>query len=185
VKSFFSSRVSKFNAFMTLCTLGLTTVSLPVMAAPQEACVRTSSGDVVCGTSVPKPSRATQADNDTTTASETQGAVTWELKSCARSAKNVINCTVVITSQIDYNNGLYAAPYTKLVDGSGNEYFADKVQVGKKVDQKAVSFFMAKGASYRAIFSFTNVPSSVSQAVLFQISGSGSVYVNFRNLPIN
>jgi hypothetical protein len=134
---------------------------------------------------VPKPSRATQADNDITTASETQGAVTWELKSCVRSAKNVINCTVVITSEIDYGNKLYAAPWTKLVDSSGNEYFADKVQVGKKVDQKEVPFFMAKGARYRAAFSFTNVPNSVSQVVLFQISATGSVYVNFRNVPIN
>jgi hypothetical protein len=185
MKSFFSSRVSKFNASMTLCLLGVSALSLPVMAASPEVCVKTSTGDVACGTIVPRPSRATQADSDTTTASETQGAVTWQLKSCVRSAKNVVNCAVVISSEVDYGNGLYAAPWTKLVDSSGNEYLADKVQVGKKVDQKSVSFSMAKGASYRAIFSFASVPSSVSQVVLFQISGSGGVYVKFRNIPIN
>jgi hypothetical protein len=37
MKSFFSSRVSKFNASLTLCLLGVSTLSLPVMAVPQEA----------------------------------------------------------------------------------------------------------------------------------------------------
>jgi hypothetical protein len=185
MKSFFSSRVSKFNASITLCLLSVSTLSLPVMAAPQEACIKTSTGDVVCGELVPKPPKSNQPSNDETIASQTQFGVTWDLKSCVRNAKNVVNCTVVLTAETDTNTGLYAAPWTKLVDSSGNEYFADKVQVGKKVDQKAVSFSMAKGAIYRAIFSFTNVPNSVSQVVLFQISASGSVYTNFRNIPIN
>ncbi len=185
MKSFFSSRVLKFNAFMTLCTLGLTTVSLPVMAAPQEACVKTSAGDVVCGTPVQKPPKPNQPGNDEIIASQTQFGVTWDLKSCIRNAKNIVNCTVVLTAEADTNTGLFAAPWTKLVDSSGNEYFADKVQVGKKVDQKEVAFSMAKGASYRAVFSFTNVPNSVSQVVLFQISAKGSVHTNFRNIPMN
>jgi hypothetical protein len=54
VKSFFSSRVSKFNALMTLCVLGVNTFSFPAVAAPQEVCVRTSAGDIACGTPVPR-----------------------------------------------------------------------------------------------------------------------------------
>jgi hypothetical protein len=37
MKSFFPSRVSKFNASIALCLLGVSTLSLPVMAVPQEA----------------------------------------------------------------------------------------------------------------------------------------------------
>jgi hypothetical protein len=55
VTSFFSSRVSKFNLLVTLCALSLTTSGLSVMAAPQEACVKTSAGDIVCGQLVSKP----------------------------------------------------------------------------------------------------------------------------------
>jgi hypothetical protein len=49
MKSFFYSRVSKFNALMTLCLLGVSTLSLPVMASPQESCVMTSTSEIVCG----------------------------------------------------------------------------------------------------------------------------------------
>lgn len=184
MKSYFLPLFSKCNVPTVLLALGITTASFPAMAAPQEACVRTSAGDVVCGIPVPKPSSATQTAEETI-ASQTQFGVTWDLKSCVRGAKNVVSCTVVLSPQTDGNISLYAAPYTKLVDASGGEYFAEKIQVGKKVDQKVVPFSMAQGASYRAVFSFSNVPSSVSQAVLFQISASGNVYTNFRNVPIN
>jgi hypothetical protein len=63
MKSFFSSRVSKFNASMTLCLLGVSTLSLPVMAAPQEACMNTSTGDVGCGEIVPKLPKSNQPSN--------------------------------------------------------------------------------------------------------------------------
>ena len=185
MKSFFSSRVSKFNALMTLCALGATTLSFPGMAAPQEVCVRTATGDVVCGMPVPKPPKFSQPAIETTVDSQTAYGVTYELKSCVRGTKNLVSCTLVLSSDKEQNLGLHAAQWTKLVDSSGNEYIADKVQIGKKADRNTVSVTMAKGASYRAIFNFPDVPTSVSQAVLFQISGVGSFYINFRNVPIN
>ena len=54
MKSFFSSRVSKLNVLMTLGALGLTALSLPTMAVAKNACVRTSTGNVVCGELVPE-----------------------------------------------------------------------------------------------------------------------------------
>ncbi len=56
MKSFFSSRVSRLNVLTTLCALSVTTLSLPTMAVAKNACVRTSTGDVVCGELVPKQS---------------------------------------------------------------------------------------------------------------------------------
>ncbi len=46
MKSFFFSRISKFNVLMTLGILSLTTIILPVTAAPQEAPTKTSTGDI-------------------------------------------------------------------------------------------------------------------------------------------
>ncbi len=56
MKLVFPSRISIFYVLMSFGALGVTTSILPVMAAPQEVCVKASSGDVVCGMPVPKPS---------------------------------------------------------------------------------------------------------------------------------
>jgi len=64
-------------------------------------------------------------------------------------------------------------------------HFANKVQIGKKADRGSVPIAMAKGASYRTVFNFADVPASVSQVALFQTSASGNIYMNFRNVPIN
>jgi len=58
VKSFFSSLVTKFNLLLA-CTIGVVAFSLPAVSAPQEACVKTSAGDIVCGQLVSKPVEAT------------------------------------------------------------------------------------------------------------------------------
>ncbi len=185
MKSFFFSRVSKFNAFMTLCTLGLTTVSLPVMAAPQEACVKTSAGDVVCGTPVPKPPKSNQPGNDETIDTQVHGeGITLELKSCVKGARNTVSCTLVLRSPQDQNFTLYTARYSKLVDSAGNEYNSDKVKVGNRTGE-SLTLPMAKGATYRAIFNFVDVPASLSQAVLLQIGGNYGHLMKFRNVPIN
>ena len=46
---------------LPLCLLGLATLSLPGQAVPQEVCVLTSMGDVVCGQLVAKPSSGSQS----------------------------------------------------------------------------------------------------------------------------
>lgn len=48
------SRVLRFNVLTTLCFLGVTTFSLPMMAIAKNACVRTVAGDTVCGELVPE-----------------------------------------------------------------------------------------------------------------------------------
>ena len=54
MKSFFSSHISRLSVLTTLCVLGVTTFSFPMMAVAKNACVRTSTGDVVCGELVPE-----------------------------------------------------------------------------------------------------------------------------------
>lgn len=184
MKSFFSYRVSKFNALMTLCALGVTTFSYPAMAAPQEVCIRTATGNVACGMPVSKPPKSSQPAIETTIDSQTEYGVKWELKSCVRGAKNLVSCTLVLSSEADRGFSLNAAEYTKLVDSSGSEYSANKIQIGKRVDRSSVAINMAKGASYRTIITFADIPDSISQVVLFKVSYSNT-YASFRNVPIN
>jgi hypothetical protein len=55
MKLLFFSQLSKFNVLMTFCALGITGFTGTVAAVPQEVCVKTSVGNIVCGTLVPKP----------------------------------------------------------------------------------------------------------------------------------
>jgi hypothetical protein len=189
VESFFPSCVSKFNAFMTLCTLGLTTGSLPVMAAPQEVCVKTLAGAVVCGTPVPKPPNSNQPGRAETIESQTLAGVTLKLKSCVRGARNNAICTFLLSSNEDKPSMGLQVLSSKLVDSSGKEYLANRVQVGDSADQQQVNFPMVKGADYTATLTFSDVPTSISKMLLLQVRVFGVVYygtdLKFRNIPIN
>ena len=197
MKSFFSSHASKFHALMTVCALGTTILSLPVTAAPEEACVRTSTGRVVCGTPVTKPSSiSNQLDSDETIQTQVDPAgyggdyiVTWELKSCSRIKKNV-RCTFLISDNVDRSYGLWLGP-TKMVDSGGKEYLSSFIQSGTRSASAdgntatGIYIDMAKRIHYKVIIDFTGVPASLSQVALLQVRNSGGSGVSFRDVPIN
>ena len=172
---------------MTLCALGMPILSFPALVSSQEACVMTSAGDIVCGKPVPKSTPGqNRTDNDETLQRSIESNVTWELKSCVRKRGNV-SCTLVLTASDDrgdyvvvLNNG------TKLVDSSGNEYYASQVQIGKRFagSNSQLNFTMAKGAHYKVTIDFTDVPTSISQVNLLQIITYAYAQVKFRNVPI-
>jgi hypothetical protein len=184
VKSFFSSRVSKFNALMTLCALGVNTFSCPAMGAPQEVCVRTSAGDITCGTPV---SRSAQTNSNKKVQTQASGEVVFELMSCVRGSGNVVICTLSLSTQKDKQYSINLGPRSRLVDSSGNEYHAGKVQIGDRIANRdqTLYFNMADGAKYRTTVEFTDVPDAISQAVLVQIADSYGGAVQFRKVPIN
>jgi len=76
-----------------------------------------------------------------------------------------------------------------LVDSSGNEYYANRFQIGNRsaVANNRLWVNLVKGARYKTIINFTDVPTSISQVTLFQVdnAGYGSPVVKFRNVPIN
>ena len=188
MKSAFSSRASKFHVLMTLGALGFTAFSLPMTAVAQETCVRTSSGSVVCGTPVAKPgSRQEPSNNNVTIDTQIQGTVTWELKSCARGVRNVVSCTLSLSTSQDLGYVVVLNNETKLVDSSGNEYRANRVQIGDRTagSGNQLNFNMAKGARYRTTINFTDVPTSISQVALLQVVTYAYEQVKFRNVPIN
>ncbi len=189
MKSFFYSRISKFNTLMTLCALGITIPGLPVTAVAQEACVKTSTGSIVCGTPVQKPSsNSNRTDSDTTIQIEVDSYITLELKTCVRQQQKV-RCILSLTSSEDTSYGLFdftRGSSTNAVDGQGTSYRASLIRIGKDDPQNA-SIRIAKGARYKTIIEFADVPASVSQFVLLNLVPTNSPYrgSKFRNVPIN
>ncbi len=190
MKSFFSSRVSKLSVLTTFCTLSISALSLPGAAVAQEACVRTSAGNVVCGTLVPKSSSTqnrTSSSSTIETQVDTERGVKWELQSCMRKPRNVVSCTFLLSIKQDYQYGISLRNGSRLVDSSGNSYPASGLQVANTsagVDQFVWN--MAQGARYPTIIEFTDVPDSLSQVVLLEITPTwSSNHVRFRNVPIN
>ncbi len=117
---------------------------------------------------------------------ETQGSVTWELKSCARKPNTVVSCTLSLSSSQDLGYVVVLNNNTRIVDAGGNEYYASKVQVGKRIagSSSQLNFDMAKNAIYPTTIDFTGIPTSVSQITLLQIITISYIQVKFRNVPI-
>jgi len=117
---------------------------------------------------------------------ETQGSVTWELKSCARKPNTVVSCTLSLSSSQDVGYVVVLNNNTRIVDAGGNEYYASKVQIGKRIagSSSNLNFDMAKNAIYPTTIDFTGIPTSVSQITLLQIVTVSYVQVKFRNVPI-
>ncbi|TYQ28563.1 hypothetical protein PseudUWO311_03475 [Pseudanabaena sp. UWO311] len=189
MKSFFSSRVLKFNSLMYVCALGVTTFSLPMTAVAEEACVKTSAGNVVCGTLVPKSSSSSnRTDSDVTIDSQSHWSVTWDLKSCTRIQKKV-RCILSLSSNQDTFIRVYAS--TRIVDSEGTSYSASLVQFGSQKiaggghPYDNVGNSMAKGARYKTIFEFADVPASVSQINLLEAPDGANGSIKFRDIPIN
>jgi hypothetical protein len=188
MKSFFSARVSKLNVLMAVWALGVITFSLPVAAAPQEVCVRTEGGDVVCGKPVPKPKKIptrTTPDSDETIQTTVNDVVTWDLKSCVKN-QSTVSCTFSLSPSRDKRYLIYMDSYTTLVDGAGNEYSGSKIQIGQRYTGAggSLELNMAKGSHYKTIIDFNDMPNSISKVTLLQIrTYEGNV--KFRNVPIN
>jgi hypothetical protein len=151
--------------------LGITTLSIPVMAAPQESCVKTSAGDVVCGELLPKSySKPTRTDSSETLQTAVDNnpwypsmSPIWELKSCSRMKKDV-RCTFSVSNNEDYGGYHMKMGLTKIVDAAGNEYRAKFMQIGaKSASSGAVEINMTKGARYKTVIDFEAVPNSVSE----------------------
>ena len=196
MKLFFFSCVSRINVLMILYSLGVITFSFPVMAVPQEVCIKTSAGDIVCGTPVPKPkSNINRISREPSVARD--NIVTWELQSCTKGEGSFVRCSFSLSTSQDAKYTVISKEGSgpnggcKLVDSSGNEYRVSRIQMGNKFaggDDELV-FNMVKGSTYKITIDFANVPASVSRATLFTVGTYATVGgwggVKFRNVPVD
>jgi hypothetical protein len=113
------------------------------------------------------------------------GIVAWELKSCVREQLKV-SCFFLLSSSEDGGYGILGS---RMVDSEGTAYSPPSLiqfGTGSSTNGDRVNIDMAKGARYKVIIEFSDVPTSISQAVLLQLLPSGGSYsgAKFRNVPI-
>ncbi len=178
MKSFFSSQASKFYALMTLCTLGITTLSLPMTAVAQEACVKTSTGSVVCGTPVAKP-RA----NSSSEQRKVINSYVFLLKGCRR-FNTSIKCNFIITREGGEDNFGIKAPEVTIVDSVGKSYQGSAVELGGK-SGNSVFLTISSGINYVADIIFDDIPENITQAPalkFFVFANNFGNNIEFRNV---
>jgi hypothetical protein len=178
VKSFFSFRVSKLNVLMTLGALGLTTFSFPMTAVAQETCVRTSDGNVVCGTPVAKP-RA----NSSSEQRKLINSYVFVLKGCKR-FNTSIKCNFLITRDGAEENFGIKAPEVTIVDSVGKSYLGSSVEMGGKRGN-SVFLKISSGINYVADITFDDLPENITQVPvlkLFVFANNGGNNIEFRNV---
>jgi hypothetical protein len=185
---FFYFHGLKFNALMSLGTLAIATFSIPTTAVAEEACVRTSSGSIVCGTRVQKPSAGQSMQ--VVTARE----FSFELKKCKR-ASEAIKCELNITNkEKDRVLRLYGtgAAVSRAVDLQGNQYTVSYVDFGGARNNQFVDQTLVQGVRLKAYVVFDNVPPQINQFALLDLQvltyrgfGEGGVFpVQLRTINV-
>lgn len=173
---------------MTICTFGVSVFSIPALASPDEVCMKTSSGQVVCGKPVESPnSSSKKPDSDETIQTETADPFILELKFCARKMK-IVSCTFSLSSTVDQTLS-FTAKYSKMVDPEGTEYRLNKLQIGKNIagSNGSTRINLVKDIKYKGIVDIGEVPTSTPYISLLDIVADYTINgtnFNFRNIPI-
>lgn len=170
---------------MTLCTFGVSVFSIPALASPDEVCMKTSSGQVVCGKPVQSPnSSSQQPDSDKTIQTETLYSFIAELKFCARKMK-IVSCTFSLSSNVDQAYGSNMLN-SRMVDSEGNEYRPSRLQIGKNIagSNGSINMNLVKDIKYKAIIDIAEVPTSTPYISLLEIHVAYNGVFKFRNIPI-
>ncbi|MBD2612221.1 MAG: hypothetical protein RMY62_018700 [Nostoc sp. ZfuVER08] len=188
MKSFFSSQSSKFSLMMTFCTFGVSIFNIPALASPDEVCIKTSSGQVVCGKPVQSPNSSSQKpDSDETIQTGVYDNYILDLKSCRRKQRG-LNCTLFLSSNEDRIFDLYTNN-NRIVDNEGTEYRPNTIQVGKNMAGKGgvIKMNFVKNIKYKAVIIFDDIPTSTPYISLLEIVPGYFIRgepPKFRNIPI-
>jgi hypothetical protein len=167
-----------------------TSSSLPLSTpSPSQPPLTSTSPVVSTSSSTPSPvkrdDKINEIINGTTLQTELDGVVTWELKSCIREQTKV-SCIFLLSSSEDAGYGILGT--TRMVDSDGTPYPPSLIQIGTESGSNGnrVGNNMVRGARYKTIIEFSDVPNLVSQVVLLQVLPSSGYYsgVKFRNVPI-
>jgi hypothetical protein len=176
----------KFNALISLSTLAIATFSLPTTAVAEEACVRTSSGSIVCGTRVQKPNVGQSVQVIT------EREFVFELQKCKR-ASQTVKCELDVTNkEKDRVLRLYGRGdrVSRAVDLQGNQYIASYVDFGgarsTQIVGNYVNQMLVQGVRLKAYIVFENIPPQINQFALLELSAFEEELftVQLRTIPI-
>jgi hypothetical protein len=114
------------------------------------------------------------------------GNIKFELQSCQRSGKKV-TCSAWITNTSKDGGGYVGFDKTRLVDTAGEQYKPSSVQNIKRSERDNAPLSLAKDVPIKMSFTFMDVPTSVQDIALFEISTvveGGSEQGQLRNIKI-
>jgi TolB-like protein len=110
-----------------------------------------------------------------------------ELQECWASGPN-LTCSMLLTNVKEDKSYKLTTADTRIIDPSGNEYRAQKLQLGTAEGWDAVQRPLVNGIATKAAASFTGVSPSVRTIALFEISchleGVGQYKAQFRAVPV-
>ncbi len=110
-----------------------------------------------------------------------------ELVECWASGPN-LTCSMLMTNIKEDRNYKLTTAETRIIDPSGNEYRAQKLQLGTSEGWDSVQRPLANGIATKAAASFAGVSPGVRTIALFEISchleGIGQYKAQFRAVPV-
>lgn len=180
-----------FNLIVTatLSTLGVLILNIFVPAIAEQACVRTNSGNVVCGTLV----TPTGQNSSMQPQRVEKNGFRFELQRCVRNG-DTVDCSLLITNlgQRTRDLKLYSSQASgtgrspsRAISTSGKEFLTSIYELGndKTTYSWRVRNTLASGVPMKAKFTFNDVPSQTTQLALvevgFGVLDTGTISTNF------
>jgi hypothetical protein len=137
----------------------------------------------------PSPQVSSPPDSNgslSSTTTELEGFL-FSLQGCLWK-EEATNCTVLITNQQeDRELRLFIGQGSRIIDLNGVEYPSDEIAFGSESRSRGyagVTARLAKGVPLRVVLTFPKVPSQVNKLALLEISGSDSITIQFRDVPV-
>lgn len=174
----------------SLSVVGLLALDVVSPAIAEQACVRTTAGNVVCGTLVP---RTTSQDTPMQPQRVEKNGFRFELQECVRNG-DAVDCTLLITNagQRTRDLKLYSSQASgtgrspsRAISTSGEEFSTTIYELGndKTTYSWRVRNTLASGVPMRAKFTFNDVTAQTTQLALvevgFGIVDTGTISTNF------
>lgn len=174
----------------SLSVVGVLALDIVSPAISEQVCVRTTAGNVVCGTLVP---RATSQDASVQPQRVEKNGFRFELQQCVRNG-DVVDCNLIITNtgQKTRDLKLYSSQASgtgrspsRAISTSGEEFSTTIYELGndKTTYSWRVRNTLASSVPMKAKFTFNDVTPQTTQLALVEIGfgvlDTGTISTNF------
>lgn len=147
----------------------------------QNVCISSDTGEVICGKPVQTPETQITKNKQTVNFED----IVVSLNGCKR-LSSTIKCNLLITTNKDGWVNIGTGEKAKFFDSYGNEYFAQKTQIGQRFSSDAPGSSMIQGIPLAASFVFEGIPEKVNEvkAIKFGVHFLEEHKIIFRDIPV-
>ncbi|MFB2937558.1 hypothetical protein ACE1B6_20105 [Aerosakkonemataceae cyanobacterium BLCC-F154] len=173
-----------------LSLTGLLTFSIVSSAIAEQACVRTTTGNVICGTIMPQ---SASQDSSIQRQRVEKNGLRFELQNCVRNG-DAVDCNLIITNigQKNRDLKLYSSQASgtgrspsRAISNSGDEFSTTIYELGNERTTSSwrVRKTLVPDVPMKAKFTFNDVTSQTNQLALIEIGfgvlDPGTISTNF------